>query len=191
MNIKYFAILIMVASLSLSGCAYKTTKGGFNFEAQVVTKDGFPTLIAKCTPTESKADLEITGDLIPKLLKKFYGGIPDFLGLSGPSDTAPPSSPPVTDLASIVNSIIGSAFKKDSTSTSTGTTNTVTRTQMLLNNPKLMELLEMQAERAKPLKDVLEVAMKNGSLACPPSGRQELNRVKVPGIQRPIGAQSQ
>ena len=162
MNIKYFAILIVAVYLPLSGCAYKATEGGYNFEAQVFTKDGFPTLVAKCTPTESRADLEITGDLMPKIIKELF---------NLPTDEAQPApSRPniIEELAKVINKAVAPAHEA-----------------------KVIELLNMQAVQADPLKDVLIIAIENGSLACPPSGRQELNRVKVPGIQRPIGAQSQ
>ena len=179
MNIRYFLILIVAVSLSLSGCAYKATQGGYNFEAQVVAKDGFPTLIAKCIPTESKADLEITGDLIPGILKKLFKLAPVAFNQTELPDTTSPDmiEDSFATLRSTLADNLTNALKKDLTGTSTS--------EVLRGNEDLIKLVREQAKQAQTLKDVLKSAIENGSLACPPSSRREEPR----GIQKPISVQ--
>ena len=68
MNIKYLAILMAVASLSLSGCSFRTTESGYSFKAKVITQGGYHTLIAECIPKESVTELTFKDDFLARFL---------------------------------------------------------------------------------------------------------------------------
>ncbi len=68
MNIKYLAILMAVASLSLGSCSFRTTESGYSFKAKVITQGGYHTLIAECIPKESVTELTFKDDFLGRLL---------------------------------------------------------------------------------------------------------------------------
>ena len=139
MNIKYFAILVVVASLSLSGCTYRSLESGYDFEAQVIDSNGSPKLIVKCIPTQFMREIRITDDFLLSALKKLAGATQ----MNQPEDSSSGS-------AAMMN--VGLNTSKGSP-------------EVMLEVAKYY--VERQ-ESLTSLYDVLKNALKNGLLACPP-----------------------
>ena len=149
MNIRYFLILIVAVSLSLSGCAYKSTEAGYNFEAQVVIKDKIPTIVVKCTPTELMREFRFTDDVITSILKK-VAKVPDQTPPSDEGDT-----PDMTQFYMTYKQVKA----------------LMVRFQDPVLQGQVFDFLAEEAVslgQATSLEDVLKSAIDNGSLACPP-----------------------
>ena len=74
MNIRYFLILIVTVSLSLSGCAYKRLDPGYSLKVQVVSQDGLPAFTIECAPRAASRELTFADIFLSTLLATFSDG---------------------------------------------------------------------------------------------------------------------